>query len=309
MTTLVIGGCGFIGSHIVDRLAPRGPTRVLDHRRERFRPAVPQVAYVDGSWLDAATLGSALAGVDRVIHLGWSSIPQSSNLDPAADAERNVVGSLRLLDACVGAGVKRVVFASSGGTVYGPSDRLPLDESHPTAPISAYGIAKLAVEKYLDLYHRLHGLSTLSLRVSNPYGPRQDPERSQGAVAVFAQRLLRRQPIEIWGDGGTVRDYLAIDDAADAFVLASAADAHGALNIGSGTGVSLTELVRALERQAGVAATVSYRPARAVDVPAVVLDRQRAERSLGWRPRIGFADGLQQTIAWLRARAGAGAAT
>ena len=310
MKALVIGGCGFIGSHVVDHLVASGiDTSVLDHRREAYRAAIAGVAYHHGVWNDPTTLSAVLdhGGFACVVHLGWTTTPQSASLAPTADAQANVIGSLRLLDTCVRAKVRRVVFAGSGGTVYGPSDRLPLSEREPTEPISAYGIAKLAVEKYLRLYQRDHGLESLILRVSNPYGPRQNPDRSQGAVAVFASRILSGRPIQLWGDGSAIRDYLHVVDVADAFHRAVTGPATGVFNIGSGLGTSLAELIALIERQADARAQVEYRPARPLDVPAVVLDRSYAERVLGWRPQTPFDAGLRTTIAWLRAQAGGAA--
>ncbi len=307
MRALVIGGCGFIGSHVVDELVAHGvETAVLDLRREPYRPPLPGVAYHAAAWHDAAAIGGVLGAWrgDCVLHLGCTSVPQESNRDPASDAERNLVGSLHVLDACIRSGVQRVVFASTGGAIYGPTDRLPIGEGAATEPLSSYGIAKLAVEKYLDLYRRNHGLSFAAMRVANPYGPRQNPGRSQGVVAVFARKILAGEAIEIWGDGRQIRDYVYIADVARAFHLAMASSASGVFNIGSGRGMSLNELVAALEGRTGKAARVAFRPARSVDIPAVVLDHARATAVLGWRPEVGLDDGLGRTLAWL-AQAGA----
>jgi UDP-glucose 4-epimerase len=302
MRALVIGGCGFIGSHVVDDLVAHGiETVVLDLRREPYRPPLPGVAYLSARWYDAAAIGGVLAAshYDCVVHLGCTSVPQESNLDPAADAERNLIGSLHVLDACVRNGVPRLVFASTGGAIYGPSERLPIPEGAATEPLSSYGIAKLAVEKYLQLYHRNHGLGFAAMRVANPYGPRQNPCRSQGVVAVFARKILAGEAIEIWGDGRQIRDYLYIADVARAFRLAIASDACGIFNIGSGQGMSLNELVKTLERLSGRTAQVTFRAARSVDIAAVVLDHARAAAVLGWRPGVSLDDGLKQTLTWL----------
>jgi len=302
MRALVIGGCGFIGSHVVDELVAHGvETAVLDLRRESYRPAVPGVAYHAVAWHGAAAIGGVLASAryDCVVHLGCTSVPQESNRDPAADAELNLIGSLHVLDACVRNGVPRLVFASTGGAIYGPRDRLPIPEGAATEPISAYGIAKLAVEKYLHLYHRNHGLGFAAMRVANPYGPRQNPGRSQGVVAVFARKILAGEAIEIWGDGRQIRDYLYIADVARAFRLAMASASSGVFNIGSGQGMSLNDLVKALERLSGRSARVTFRAPRSVDIAAVVLDHARATAVLGWRPGVALDDGLRQTLAWL----------
>jgi UDP-glucose 4-epimerase len=312
MRALVIGGCGFIGSHVVDELVAHGiDTAVLDLRREPYRPAVPGVAYLSATWHDAAAIGGVLAAgrYDCVIHLGCTSVPQESNRDPATDAERNLIGSLHVLDACIRSGVARLVFASTGGAIYGASDVLPIQEGAATEPISAYGIAKLAVEKYLQLYHRNHGLGFAAMRVANPYGPRQNPGRSQGVIAVFARKILAGETIEIWGDGNQIRDYVYIADVARAFRLAMDSTSSGVFNIGSGQGMSLNELVKALERHSGNAAQVAFRAARSVDIAAVVLDHARATAVLGWRPEVGLDDGLRRTLTWLTQAGAAAAAT
>jgi UDP-glucose 4-epimerase len=312
MRALVIGGCGFIGSHVVDDLVAHGiETAVLDLRRELYRPAVPGVAYLTATWHDAAAIAGVLAAsrYDCVVHLGCTSVPQESNRDPAADAERNLIGSLHVLDACIRTGVPRLVFASTGGAIYGATDRLPIGEGAATEPISSYGIAKLAVEKYLHLYQRNHGLGFAAMRVANPYGPRQNPGRSQGVVAVFARKILAGEAIEIWGDGDQIRDYVYIADVSRAFRLAMASGSSGVFNIGSGRGMSLNELVKALERLTGKTARVTFRAARSVDMAAVVLDHARATAVLGWRPEVGLDDGLRRTLAWLSQSGAVAAAT
>jgi UDP-glucose 4-epimerase len=311
MRALVIGGCGFIGSHVVDELVAHGvETAVLDLRRELYRPALPGVAYHALTWHDAAAIGGVLAAsrYDCVVHLGCTSVPQESNRDPASDAERNLIGSLHVLDACIRTGVPRLVFASTGGAIYGPTERLPIPEGAATEPLSSYGISKLAVEKYLHLYRRNHGLGFAAMRVANPYGPRQNPSRSQGVVAVFARKILAGEAIEIWGDGNQIRDYVYIADVSRAFRLAMSSDSSGVFNIGSGTGMSLNELVRALERHTGKTARVTFKAARSVDMAAVVLDHARATAVLGWRPEAGLDDGLRRTLAWL-SQLGAGDTT
>ena len=196
---------------------------------------------------------------------------------------------------------RRVVFVSSGGTVYGVPKSVPIREDHATDPICSYGITKLAIEKYLHLYRELHGLESVVLRLANPYGERQRTHASQGAIAVFLGKALRGEPIEIWGDGSVVRDYIHISDVTRALLLAmDHAGSNRLFNIGSGLGASLNEVLEAIESATGVAPERHYLDGRPFDVPRSVLCIERAERELGWRPHIGLKEGIARTAAWLR---------
>lgn len=259
--------------------------------------------FVGGDFLNEADQQKAVAGVSVVFHLISTTIPATSNRNPLYDVETNMITSVRLLDLAREAGVSRVVFLSSGGTVYGRPERLPIPEDHPTEPLVSYGVVKLAVEKYVALYHRLHGMSYRILRLSNPYGPRQDTAGAQGAASVFLDRAHAGRPIEIWGDGSVVRDYIYVDDAVEGILAATASGGDtGLYNIGSGRGVSLTELVEAIAGVAGRKLEVRYEESRPFDVPANVLDIGRAERELGWVPRTSLAEGLRRTWEWLERR-------
>ena len=184
-----------------------------------------------------------------MLHLVSTTLPKSSNDDPLYDAQSNILATLELLNSMVEERVRRIVFISSGGTVYGPPQYLPVDEKHPTEPLVSYGVTKLAIEKYLVMYRHLHGIEPVILRVANPYGERQRVETAQGAVAVFLDRALRDQPIEIWGDGTVSRDYLHVSDVAEAFALALVySGPHTVFNVSSGRGTSLLELLRIIEQ-------------------------------------------------------------
>jgi len=196
--------------------------------------------------------------------------------------------------------IKNIVFVSSGGTVYGRPVRIPIDEDHPTEPLVSYGVVKLAVEKYLGLYHHLHGLSYRVVRLSNPYGPRQRAGGAQGAATVFLARVHGGKPIEIWGDGGVIRDYVFVSDAVDGILAAHEhAGTSGTYNIGSGSGTSLKDLVAAIQEVTKRKIDVRYTPGRAFDVPANVLDITRAKKELGWSPRTTLHEGLRRTWEWL----------
>jgi UDP-glucose 4-epimerase len=301
---VLLGGAGFLGSHLAERLLGAGhEVRVFDRDDPAWASAArghPRAEWMRGDFFDTADLGRAISGCDAAFHLVCTTLPQSSNEDPASDVAENVIGTLRFLEAWRRAGGGRIVFASSGGTVYGVPRTVPIAEGHPTNPITSYGITKLAVEKYLELYRVLHGLDYCVLRLANPFGERQRVASGQGAVTAFLHRAHRGEPIEIWGDGSVVRDYFYAGDAADA--LARALEYRGAsrvINIGSGVGRDLNQVVAAIESVIGRPVVRRHSPGRRFDVPASVLDITLARRELGWRPATPFEDGLRRTLGWI----------
>jgi len=299
---LVLGGKGFIGSHLVDALRGAGHTvRVFDRAEAQPLGDSTGVEWCDGDFTKPSDIARALEGVETCFHLISTTLPKSSNADPVFDVESNVAATVRLLEQAVRAGVKKVVFASSGGTVYGTPRVVPMDEEHSTNPISSYGITKLAIEKYLHLFQVLHGLSYAVLRPSNPYGERQRAQASQGAIAVFMGKILRGEPVEIWGDGSVVRDYLYIGDLSAAFLSAAAHEgAERVFNIGSGAGHSLNQILDGIEQVTGKKAQRRYMDARTFDVPTNVLSIARAKAHLNWTPTTPLLDGLERTARWMR---------
>ena len=303
---LVLGGAGFIGSHLSEALAGEGHrVRIFDRPHVDRLPLFPPSRGFEiftGDFLNPQALAPALEGTEIVFHLVSTTLPKNSNDNPVYDVESNVLGSLRLLELCREHGVRKLVFVSSGGTVYGVPCTTPVAEDHPTEPICSYGIHKLMVEKYLALSHRLHGLDYRIVRPANLYGPRQRLDIAQGAVAVFLDRALRDQPIQIWGDGSVVRDYVYVADAVDAMLKAASFEgAQRIFNIGSGKGASLNQLVAEIEKLLGRRVKVEHSAPRALDVPVNVLDASAAERHLGWRASTPLAEGLRRTCEWLRA--------
>lgn len=299
---LVLGGAGFIGSHLAEALLQAGHrVRIFDRPHLDRLPGFLQRREFEvftGDFLNPRSLSPALEGSEIVFHLVSTTLPKTSNDNPMYDVESNVMGTLRLLELCRQQRVRKMVFASSGGTVYGVPRSVPIDESHPTDPTCSYGIHKLAIEKYLQLNHRLHGLDYCVVRPANLYGPRQRLDIAQGAVAVFLDRALRGQPIQVWGDGSVVRDYLYVGDAAEALVKAAAYQGEPKVfNLGSGVGTSLKQLINEIEALLGRALAVEYAAARALDVPANVLDASLAARHLGWTARTPLAEGLRRTRA------------
>lgn len=305
MRIALFGGGGFIGSAIADRLLLEGHSlRIFERPRvEPYRKFAntEDVTWLTGDLMNTHDVSAAVDGVEVVVHLVSTTLPKSSNDDPIYDVQSNLVATLQLLNLMVAKGVKKIVFISSGGTVYGNPCYLPIDEKHPTEPLVSYGITKLAIEKYLLMYQRMHGIKAVILRVSNPFGDRQRIETAQGAVAAFLSKALRSMPIEIWGDGSVERDYLYIGDVAEAFARAVAyGGPHSVFNISSGKGTSLNEVIRLIERVIGTSVERNYQPGRAFDVPVSVLDNTLACRELGWSPQVSLEDGITRTAAHMR---------
>jgi len=302
---LVLGGAGFIGSHIVDTLLVLGhKVRVFDRPRidtGNLSEAMAHIEFISGDFTNTVDITNALEGIDIVIHLVSTTIPTSSNEAPVYDVETNIAGTVRLLELAKDMGVRKIIFASSGGTVYGEPLSLPIPETHPNNPTCSYGITKLAIEKYLYLFHHLHGLDYSILRISNPYGERQNPNGGLGAVTVFIWKVMHGEPITIWGNGEVARDYFYISDLTDGFVkLVENQSPSKIYNIGSGTASSLNEILYVIQAVTGKKAMVNYTPARALDVPVNYLDISRAKRELVWAPSITLEQGIEKTYSWLQ---------
>jgi len=262
-------------------------------------PEYRRLDLVDADW------STLLADVDVVHHYAWSSVPASANANPGSDLQSNMTLTVDLLDALRRRGRGRLVFASSGGSVYGRLRHAPAREDHSIAPLTAYGAGKATAETYLSLYRSLYGVDCRIARIANPYGAGQNPRRGLGAVTTFAFNALHGRPIAIWGDGETIRDYVHVSDIAEGLLALASAPALGsefAFNLGSGTGVSLNQIVAELELQLGRPVPVSRGEARSFDIPVSVLAVGLARRRLGWRPRLSFEEGLAQTLTDLRGR-------
>ena len=301
MKCVVFGGGGFIGSAVVDQLLSDGHfVRVFERPGvAQFRVFSPmeQVEWFSGDFLNAQQVNEAIKDMDVVLHLISFTLPKSSIEDPIYDVQTNVVASLQLLQAMQKRGTKKIVFISSGGTVYGTPQYLPIDENHPTTPLVPYGITKLSIEKYLLLYQQLYGIKAVILRVANPYGARQKTETAQGAVAAFLGKVRQGKLVEIWGDGSIERDYLHIDDVAEAFSKAVTYEGeHSVFNIGSGCGTSLNMLVDAMTSVFGRPIERHYIAGRSFDVPKSILAVNLAQQELAWTPRISLDEGLKRTI-------------
>ncbi len=301
---VVLGGGGFIGTNLCRRLADSGHRVRAFGRRQPFADGLSGVEWHAGDFNDTASVAAAIESFDVVFHLIHATMPQAADLDIQGDVRNNVLPSIALLEQCHRAGTKRVVFASSGGTVYGNARQIPTPETAPTDPICAYGISKLAIEKYLALFEHRFGLGFRVLRIANPYGPFQFALKNQGVIAALIGRALRDEPVEIWGDGSVVRDFVFAEDVADALIAAATDQGdERVFNIGGGQGRSLRDIVAAIEHAMGKRLRLEWKPARALDVPVSVVSVERAARVLHWVPATPFESGLERTIAWATATA------
>lgn len=298
--TLVVGASGFIGSHLVERLLANGIEVRAGTRRgtglitkESLSDERIEVVHLDLT--NQELTNRACQNIHTVYHLASSCLPHSSNQDPLSDVSQNLIGILNLLNACIKSGVQQVVTISSGGTVYGYARETPIKEDHPTEPICSYGITKLAIEKYIGLYRHLHGLKGVVLRVANPYGERQRMNKAQGVVPAFLKKALNDEILEIWGDGTAVRDFLYVGDVIDALLAAQSYSGNEWIfNIGSGSGLSINNLINHIEAELGRKVQTAYKPSRNFDVPTNVLCTAKARTHLGWKPVVGVAEGLHR---------------
>ena len=304
MKYVVIGGAGFLGSHLIELLLKDGnDTTVFDRPGALYLNELSKKGanIILGNYLDPTDLHKVLSDVETVFHLVSTTVPKSSNEDPIFDIETNLVGTLRLLTIAKNAGVKKIIFPSSGGTVYGVPRKIPINENHPTDPICSYGIGKLAIEKYARLFWTLYGIDYCILRISNAYGERQPMNKLQGIIPVIIVSGLLDRDIHIWGDGTVIRDYIHATDLANAFLKASNHnDEPRIFNIGSGHGISINELIRLIEKGIGKPLKIIYNHGQAYDVPINILDISEAKRSLEWYPEIDINEGISRTINFFR---------
>jgi UDP-glucose 4-epimerase len=299
MASIVTGARGFIGSSLIRTLARSGENVIATTRGVPPSVEIPGVRWRSIANFDLRTWLELLdSNVTTVYHLGWSSIPATANANPAADLADNVATGLNLLEALRhGRSTARLVFTSSGGTIYGRTSITPTTEDIPPQPMSAYGVSKLAFETYLRVYRENWGINAVTLRIGNPFGPNQDVTRAFGAVTTFVRLALASKPITLFGDGGIVRDYLFVEDCVEAIMLAGQKrDIHQIINIGSGVGISLLDIIDTLSRVLGRDLERRHDPGREFDVPVSVLSIDRARDLLGWQPRTSFDAGIERTI-------------
>ena len=297
---LVIGGAGFIGGHVARLLCESGREVVVLGRRERAECVLsPGCRYVCGDYSDRAMLRRILQPGCEVIDLAYSTVPKTSYEDPVFDLLSNLPASVGLFQEAVVAGASRVVVVSSGGTVYGPADRLPIREDHPTGPISPYGITKLTTDLYAMMFHSTVGLPVVVVRPANAYGEGQRAGRGQGFIATAISAVLAGREMEIYGPEGTVRDYIHVSDVAAGIVAALDRGGIGEIyNLGTGVGTSNAGIIRMLEGlagQKGIPVLTKVLPPRNFDVAANVLDSAKLASTTGWKPVLSLGDGLSRS--------------
>jgi UDP-glucose 4-epimerase len=308
MRALVTGGAGFIGSNLVDALVERGDeVTVVDDlstgRRENLERALAAGAsLIEADIRDADALKAIFAAArpEVVFHLAAQIDVRKSVADPAFDAGINVGGTINVLAAAQEAGVPRVVNTSSGGAIYGEGQVIPAPETHPVAPEAPYGLSKFCAEQYCEIYERMHGLSTASVRYGNVYGPRQDPLGEAGVIAIFCGKLLEGGQPTIFGDGLQTRDYVYVGDVVEANLAAAASQATGPFNIGTGVASSVLDIVQALAAQSDQPFEPHHEPERLGEVRNISLDTTRAREELGWEAKVGLDEGLKVTLESLR---------
>lgn len=297
---IIFGGGGFIGSHIAEDLLANG-IRVtvfdkLNASKKNVAHILEKIDFIEGDFNNEVDISKALKGKNYVVHLVSSTVPATSNQNTFYDVESNLISSLHLFEKCVEYNINRLVFISSGGTVYGNPVKLPINEKHPTEPTSSYGIIKLTIEKYLFLYNELKGLDYKILRFANPYGERQNPFLTQGLIAHLLYKIKKGETLEVWGDGKVIRDYFYIKDGARS-IYRSLKDktSNRIYNISSGKGHSINQILERFRRVLKLDFDVKYLPGRKFDVRSNILDNRLAARNLKWVPEFSFNEGLKNT--------------
>ena len=308
MKVLVTGGAGFIGSHACERFLRDGhqvlavddlSTGKLENLADVLDQEPFRFTEMD---IVAAEFREVVAAFrpDVVVHLAAQMDVRKSVADPLADARVNVLGTVQLLTAASQCGTERIVFASSGGTVYGEPDAVPVPETAPLRPLSPYGAAKVAGEAYVSAFARLYGMQYCTLVLGNVFGPRQDPHGEAGVVAIFARALLSGAPSRIFGGGTSIRDYVHVEDVVEALWRAAEGMGDGQrVNIGSGRGTSIRELHTTIARVVGARDEPDFAPVRLGELERIVLDVSAAQAAMGWSPRISLEEGLVGTVRWI----------
>lgn len=302
---LVTGGGGFLGNHIVRKLLCENyRVRVLDRHANTnlyLQPIKSQIEIITGDTNDKDTLQRALHDVRYLFHYVGATLPADSNSDPVTAATSDLINNLFVFTQAIEFDVEKIIYPSSGGAIYGIPSHIPISEKHDTSPISTYGVIKLALEKYLHLLNYQHGLNYAILRYGNPYGIYQNPYRKFGVISTFLGRVAQNKPLEIWGDGNIIRDFIYIDDAIEATYQALHYQGiQRILNIGSGVGTSVNEIVSLIHGVTGHNLPNIYHPSRPSDVPRIVLDIETAKQELDWTPTVSLERGIQQTWDWVQ---------
>lgn len=301
---IVYGGGGFIGSHLCESLLENGYEVTLFDKLRFSRNNIlhfeNKLNIIEGDFNNEIDIKNSLKGMNYVFHLVSSTLPASSNENPVYDVESNLVSSIKLFKECIDLKIKKLIFLSSGGTVYGIPDVIPVAEDYFSNPICSYGIVKRTIEEYLFLFGKIHGMNYNVFRLSNPYGERQNPYAAQGAVAVFINKVINNESIEIWGDGEVIRDYIYIKDVVDALTKSVIINSdEKVFNLSSGKGYSLIQIIKIIEKVSGKEVKINYKAARNIDVPVSVLDNKLLKNAFKWKPQINIDAGIKKTFNYL----------
>lgn len=300
MNVLIIGGNGFIGSHLTDQLITLGHrVRVFDQVREKFRPPLPNVDYRIASLDNFPELYESFLDIDIVFHLASASVPSTSNIDILTDVQKNLVSTLNVLNLAVKFKIHKFIYFSSGGAVYGMTNGKPIAEEHRLNPISSYGILKMTTEHYIRLYEKLHKLIALTIRPSNPYGTRQGHYIAQGVISTFLRKIASHEPLIIQGNGTAIKDYIYIDDLINATCKLCFSKSTGIYNLGSGTGTDLLTVISAIESVTGISPVKEFIEPQSYDVSRFVLDISKAQKQINWSPKVSLNDGITNVWKWL----------
>lgn len=307
MKVLVTGGAGFIGSHVVDRLVQEGhEVVVVDNlstgKRRNLNRAVRFCKMDIQSWRLERVFRNERPHI--VMHLAAQMDVRKSVEDPVFDAQVNILGMLNVLQQAVRHGVRKVVFSSSGGAIYGEQEIAPASEFHVTRPLSPYGISKLCGEQYLSYYQRVSGLQVVNLRYANVYGPRQDPDGEAGVVAIFIQKLLNNEQAIIYGNGRQTRDFVYVEDVVEANLAVMSQEIQGTYNVGTGQETSINDLLRLLITHTNSTCKEVHGPARKGEQARSVIDSMKLRHELSWEPRTELSEGLKRTVEYFRERMG-----
>lgn len=300
MKIAILGGTGFIGKNLIDRLNRDGHHLHLLVRK----PTELKVHETTlGDWKDEKVLEKFLAGADVVYHLITATHPAHASQSLANDLNENVLPSMKLFEICEKAKIKKLIYLSSAGTIYGNPTIVPIPESHSLNPISPYGMSKLFIENYLHYFHQHYAMDFVAVRLTNPYGPGQDFQQGLGAITNFIEKTLKGTPLEIWGDGSTRRDYIYIDDVVDALAkFATNKTNSKVFNLGTGHGLSLKELISLLEHKMQRKIAVNYKEKRGIDVPDNTVDISLIKKELSWSPQFTIEQGLDKYLAYYKTK-------
>ena len=299
------GGC-FIGSHLAEKLVEAGHSvRIFDIRNfshKNIESLVGQVEIIEGDFHNIRDLRAALKDIDCVFHLVSSTIPSNSVINPVFDIETNLVSSVKLLEECLlNNNIKSFNFISSGGTVYGIPNTIPIPETHTALPLNSYGIIKFTIENYCRLYRRNYGLNCRIFRLSNPYGEHQNPHGLQGVIPVFLHKAISGEEIEIWGDGSVIRDYIYIEDVTKVLSASLTIQSDDFIfNVGTGDGHSLNDIIETIRQVVKSDLRIKYLQGRTFDVPVNILDISKTKAIFSWNPNVGLHEGIERVYRHLR---------